>query len=220
MNEFIINAIPKEVEIDEDKITEIETKISESLELTEEEINYFLSYLMYITRIKLDSDYKNATYTNACNKAQCMLHHYLESLGITNFICVTDKAITPGVIRHFFTTVYLNNKLYLLDPTYRQFFEKERCSKNKDVPGNFITDISSCTALLENGYIELTEDTAKMYGDSFMKTKESARNLEINGPIYLKAFIKNTAPLIRTKEELEQEDLLLTSRIKTEQKSK
>ena len=63
--------------------------------------------------------------------------------------------------------------------------------------------------LLASGYIELTLENAKIYGDLFYKTKVGSINyfnakLEMAGSIYIKGFKKSEARLTYSEELLEE----------------
>ncbi|MFA6378517.1 MAG: methyltransferase domain-containing protein, partial [Candidatus Omnitrophota bacterium] len=77
-----------------------------------------------------------------------------------------------GDYRHSFLVVSLNNKDYLVDTTFIQFFDS-RNQGGMGIPGEIINKIADetknnwkdlATKLLQDGYIELTDDVADMYG--------------------------------------------------------
>lgn len=109
---------------------------------------------------------------------------------------------------HYFGTVtipVINNnqvieKVYLLDLTYLQFFSTVRCnegmydayeengfSKSSPDPGYFLTseeEKAFAKELVEKGYIELTDETAKMYAKGFRKSSLSKEEKDKELPEY------------------------------------
>ena len=141
--------------------------------------------------------------------------------------CATHNVITNGVDGHSFTVVSLNvegeERNFLLDPTYIQFFQKEKCQKsayfvspmmpNRSLltpdAGYFIKeeDKDATEFLLKYGYIELTPEYARTYGDSFLNTKAGAdpNNLtfqSIPGKIYINSFLTGKEKLSKSEAEL------------------
>ena len=114
-------------------------------------------------------------------------------------------------------------RIYLLDATYIQFFYEDSCtyqsyyvsSLSPDTilltpdPGYFVRNSQKPMAqfLLDHGYSLLTPEVARMYGDSFLNTKQgvSKSNLKyqsIPGEVYINSFTKPNCTLSKTKEEL------------------
>ncbi len=114
---------------------------------------------------------------------------------------------------------------FLLDPTFRQFCLKENCNRNMywnqekiqkghvaPHPGYFLSkqyleekgedshkiEMSRYVAdvLINRGFMELTEETAKIYGDAFAKSglREQFKeySLKRTGTEYINSFEKNT----------------------------
>lgn len=86
-------------------------------------------------------------------------------------------------------------KTYLIDTTYRQFFSTVRCNMGRyyleendldiettPAPGFFVKDKEFAKELMGNGYIELTEETAKKYGEPFYLSslKLGEKNSRVN----------------------------------------
>lgn len=122
---------------------------------------------------------------------------------------------------------------YLLDPTFRQFCLKENCNEsiyydkeknNKGYvaphPAYFLTEeylrskgesidkIQNskyvAEVLISRGYMELTEETAKIYGDAFAKAgiREQFKDTKLNmtGRDYIKEFANNRMELLPNSE--------------------
>jgi len=223
---YIINFNPYiNNNIDIEYLSTIETKILNNESITNKELIYFLNTIIYLTRLKLNNNLDN--FDNKCDLAQSILYYYFKNLNCNIHPSMTQNVITNNIIGHSFLTLELNvdNKLkyYLLDPTYIQFFKTDKCrTENYYIspnypdyilltpnPGFFIHQNMKEQAkkLLDNGYIELTEEIAKMYGDSFYNTKTGTnpKNLtfmSIPGEIYINSFLKGKEPLSKTEEEL------------------
>ncbi len=220
---YIIESNPNKIEINYDLIAIIENKLEENIPLTQEESNYFLDYLIYATRSKLTNDLDNYSFEWKCDTAISIIGNYLNSLNVPYNVCDTQKVITQGITGHTFMIVKLNTENgitnYLVDPTYRQFFIKDNCTKDKYVlingtyiitpsPGYFIKekDKSIIKTFLQKGYSILDNNIARIYGDSFYNTKigryDKTYN-SINGNIYLNSFLKGSSTLSKTEYELQ-----------------
>lgn len=228
---YIINFNPYTTNnIDIYYLSNIENKIKNKESLSAEETNDLLNIIIYLTRQKINSNLDN--YDNKCDLSQSILYYYFKNLNCNIYPSMTQNVITNNIVGHSFLTLELlvDNKIkyYLLDPTYIQFFKKDKCSidnyyispKYPDYilltpdPGFFIKDEMKEQAifLLNHGFIELTEETAKMYGDSFYNTKTGTNpnNLTFNsipGEIYINSFLKGKESLSKTKAELTNENL-------------
>lgn len=208
----------------------VENKIKNKESLTFEEVNNFLDVINYIVRVKINPNLDN--YDNKCDLAVSILYNYLKKLNCEVFSSSTQKSITNSIVGHSFLTLQLlvDGKIqnYLLDPTYIQFFKKDKCTLNNYYvssmynnivlltpdPGFFIKDEmkESAKFLLNHGYINLTEETASMYGDSFYNTKTGTSYSNITyqtipGDIYINSFMKDSEPVSKTEEELNNANL-------------
>lgn len=228
---FIINSTPKTVNIEQSVISELEEKVKSNVPLTEEEINLLLDYVCYETRCKFTNDFDNFSFKFKCDKAQAIISHYLQELNVLVNPCMTQNVITSSIEGHSFLIARFNvNGIvtpYLIDPTYRQFFTGENndyLTINNMIirtpqPGYFIKkeDEKEVIKLLTDGYHLLDENMARIYGDSFYNTKTGYTTKEyktMNGNIYMNSFLKGHEALSKTKEELENENLILKPQIK------
>lgn len=224
--EYTINFEPYEEEnIDIEYYSDIEKRLSNNESISQNEAEEYLRVLSYLVRKSINSNMDNYDYK--CDLAQSILCHYFNNVGCKYSACATHKAIVSGVVGHSFTTIKINvegeEKLFLLDPTYIQFFKKDKCQQSNYLtspvfpntvlvtpdPGYFIKDEDKepTEFLLKYGYIELTSEYARMYGDSFYNTKpgENLQNIEFRslpGSAYINAFSKNTEVLSKTETEL------------------
>lgn len=230
--EYIMDFNPIIAEdVNNDEMALIEGKIKQGKSLTEEEVINFLDTIIYITRKKINS--KMDDFSWKCDLAQSILCHYLNKIGCPNFPCMTQSAITNDIEGHSFVTIMLmvndEEKVFLLDPTYIQFFKKENCTKDKIFvspmypdkvllkphPGYYIKeeDKDMASYLLNHGHILLDEKAARMYGDSFYNTKTGVSPndpyITMSGNIYLRSFIKGKENLSKSEEELADSNLTI-----------
>ena len=112
----------------------------------------------------------------------------------------------------------IEEKTYLIDTTYRQFFTSIRCNEgryytkeentnkiaNPD-PGYFIEDISFAKELITNGYIELTKENSIKYGKPFYLSSLSMNKLNNKTNIdYYKNIITSTEKYTISRDEIEE----------------
>ena len=224
--DYIVDFYPyKEHSARNDYYADIEKRISKGESITQNEAENFLRRLSYEVRQSINPNMDNYDYK--CDLARSIFGYYFDKIGCKYSPCATHMAITNGVDGHSFTVVSLNvegeEKPYLLDPTYIQFFHKEKCQESAYFvspilpnsalltpdAGYFIKDedMDAANFLLRYGYIELTPEYARMYGDSFYNTD---RGLKLNpkekkslpGLMYLKSFKDGHEPLSTTHEKL------------------
>ena len=187
MNKIINFDINEKID-DDYKIYQVEEQCRNGVPLNSNDIEILLTHLSYLVR-KYLADYSGVdiseySYSYKCDLAQSMICYYLKELGIKVNPVNTNEVIN-GVCGHSFVVANFNTtvgeKAYLLDPTYIQFFSKENCDSSKFIvidgivcaspdPGFFVVQSNRedmIIPLLENGFIELKEEVAKVYGDSF-----------------------------------------------------
>lgn len=193
--------------------------------ITIEEANILLTWIVNRTWNNLSYfgiDISRNSLNGFCEIAQLSSLYPLENLGLK----VTKNQAEDSFdynFHHAFGTVEIpinengivTNCLFLIDPTYKQFFTAVRCNHGRYYakeentglitapdPGYFMNDIHEkeiSEKLISNGYIELTEQVAKVYGSGFEKssiTLENYNNHNIissnNGAYYI-SRIKNTS---------------------------
>lgn len=198
--------------------------------LTEEEIKILLDYSAENARKSFENlgiNVKTNSLNGLCELGQALTIMPLENLGIE----VTKNSATACFnypFNHVFGTVtfpYQDNgrvidKTYLIDSTYRQFFSTMRCNEGRYYteeentnlkvapdPGYFITDIDFAKTLMKDGYIELTKDNAKKYGEAFYKASIPLKELykldtKDNKDYYSLILLDNADYIVR-KSELE-----------------
>lgn len=220
---------------DKELISKIEYLVKNNIPLNEQTIEVLLDHLSYIVRKRIaefeEKDLNNYLFEYKCDLAQSMICYYLQELGL-KVNPVNTNEVLSGTTGHSFALTKINTtegeKEYLIDPTYIQFFSKEGCSSKKYViinnqicispdPGYFIIkngQENRIMPLLNKGHIEFTEEIAKIYGDSFFQTKTGGTLEQVkyntgSGSMYLKWFNSYTSKLSKTKEELEELNLLI-----------
>ena len=235
--------------VDLDIINSIEEKCFKGESLSQNELDYYLNYVIYQTReilaLNKNKELNAYSFDFMCDTAQSIIARYFDKLNITYKPVETGKAITDDILGHSFLladfTVDGENKTYILDPTYNQFFDVNKCSENNfkvingivvQTPdlGYFALRSDEKTQnvvknLIRSGYIELTESNAKIYGDLFYKTKVGNINyfntkLEMSGSVYIKSFKKSEARLTYTDEYLEEMGMSLDPIYKNNLKTK
>lgn len=219
--------------VDLDIISDIESKCFNMNALTQNELDYYLNYVVYQTRMllsqKKNKNINDYSFDFMCDTAQSIIARYFEKLNIVYNPVQTQKAIADDVIGHSFLVADFvvgdEVKSYIIDPTYNQFFDANRCMENnfKVIKGIVLTtpDLgyfalksdkrvqNKVKNLLASGYMELTLENAKIYGDLFYKTKKGNINyfnssLEMPGFVYVKAFKKTSERLTYSNENLEE----------------
>ena len=80
---------------------------------------------------------------------------------------------------HAFNIITINDKKYIVDLTYRQFFLSDKsslerigvCSLFNTLPGKFMTlnefRMETASKILKDGYVEMTDENMKNYFDGF-----------------------------------------------------
>ena len=161
------------------------------------DINNFIEYLVFEGRKYLiyehypifknnkeDINLNLFNFTNCCKESSLYIKKICDDNNIKNYlICIypgyTDiYNLYNGYGFHYINLVYYNNKYYLIDLTYSQFFYKNRSSLerigivNLTGPnvGRFMllnNNIDIANKILKDGYIELDENIFKSYLDAF-----------------------------------------------------
>ncbi len=163
-----------------------------------EEANLILNSDIQNARVglaKKSVDFFNNSLGGCCGLSQAATVMPLLELGIKTTI--NNVGLLPdGLYRHAFATCILpikdgqkvEEKQFLLDATYRQFFLAIDCNKGNFYDGDYRfkdktnphagyyvcktkEGILFAKELLTKGYIELTLDNAKIYGDGFAMEK-------------------------------------------------
>ena len=191
---FLFEAEPYNIDIDVRDIAAIEDFYEHNGYLPENCINDLLNWIIYRTRKNICTGVESPLYSSfvgRCSKAQVYFDAILNKLKFENISfnigdvigtnkfhavsCVQIPSVKNGEI---------TNKLFLLDPTFRQFclieenrferyYEEPRwaVAMSTPHPGYFLNLTEKgrqfATDLIHFGYFEITEDTLKTYFDAF-----------------------------------------------------
>ena len=211
---FTINTNISIKESDLTQITRLKSKLLNKEKLSESEITSLLEYVVSTTRKELmlsdpNIDIRTSPLTNKCDTASGIASQLPEELGIDTRYLKTQKVISDSVSGHDFLVANIQNDPYLIDLTYRQFFLKEQCQKERFRSQNGLTYLSPdpgyyyevnpehqivAKTIIENGYIKLDESVAKIYCDSFYITRRGyitdfSNTSNISGSVYLSSLI-------------------------------
>lgn len=212
--EYIMNSECNNVD-DIDSVKNIENKVLNSEVTSREEIETLLKHVILETR-KLVTDDINESYINKCDMCQSIMSNYLDRIGIMNYPNMTQHSISDYIVGHSFVVATFKvedeDVNYLLDPTYKQFLIRDNCLPTKEInlkrmrilspdPGFYISlaDKTLIEEFVYNGFMELTDYNAKVYGDSFYKTKinipSGFKLYGMAGNIYINSFLKGRESL-------------------------
>ena len=157
--------------------------------ITLEEADTLLKWSVENTRKMLNKivfNIEKVSLNGQCELAQALSLLPFENIGL--YVTKNRASLSFGYPNnHAFGSVIIPieedgkilEKLYLIDVTYRQFFSTVRCNEGKyydkhedgfDIspdPGYFVEDKEFAKELMGKGYIELTGETAKKYGEPF-----------------------------------------------------
>ncbi|MCI8397339.1 MAG: hypothetical protein HFJ52_06965 [Clostridia bacterium] len=178
-------------------IANIEQKLREILEkknidsnyntgLTEHEVQLLLEWIINQARRILAKSFgatniDDLDLQGLCKAAQTVIHKILINIGL-NSKCLTLSNILDNYDGEDHKINILDfpmlggiSKTYLLDITYKQFLAEDYTPQviqywNRDLGKKKIL-----TALLKNGFLELTVENSKVYADSFWFTSQMTR---------------------------------------------
>ncbi|MEG2457950.1 MAG: hypothetical protein RSB41_03575 [Bacilli bacterium] len=182
-------------------IKEIEKKIIDKEYVSDNEINLFLHYIVN----EVDNIISKDTYEFSCDLVQGLIGRYLNNLGVISHPCITTSAIGPSVVGHSFIVASINNKLYLIDPSYRQFYFLDKTYEELYIkrlriksfsPYHYALELNKdiIEDFLSNGFMPLNADTAYVYGNSFVKTTTNVLDdypfTNVNGEVFINSFLK------------------------------
>lgn len=197
---------------------EIINKIHNNILLTDEEIHLFIEYVV----VKVNEIINDESMTNKCDLAQGLIGRYLTKLNISYSACLTNSSIMPDVIGHSFITMTYNGQTYLIDPAFRQFKVNNREYRDLYINNSRCLSISPYETgikinkkvieeLVSKGYLKLTNEIAKVYGDTFYHTltgiSPDYQFMDIPGDVYLNSFLKGHERLRKYDEYQEINDI-------------
>lgn len=202
---YIIDSVPKLYNISEEEIYNIKSK----KELTSKDEEILLRF--YITRSRklleklLKVDITEDPLINRCDISQRITGNILEKNGFKVKPVTTQSLLGSEVVGHSFLLVTINNNDYMVDTDYRQFFTEEGCNienaifyknmlvKTPDL-GFYVkhldsVDESTANKIIQDGYIKLTEKTAKDYLDPFYHCRPGKQTLiKVAGYAYVNSL--------------------------------
>lgn len=226
---YIINEEPARFVINKDELNNAINHLEEGNGLTLEEIKTLLQASVLNARnnfANLGIDIKTNSLNGFCELGQALTLMPLEDLGLK----VTKNSAKESFaypFNHAFGTVTfpyqgangVEEKTYLIDSTYRQFFTTNRCNEGRyhqeeentglkvaPDPGYFVEDETFARNLMRNGYVPLTKENATKYGEAFYKASiplEKCGKLNNSNIDYYLNIINNNEDYKVDKEELE-----------------
>ena len=125
------------------------------------------------------------SFTNDCYDASCIVQEICDDNSIKSYMIEINPGFTDkynlcnGNCFHYFNIININNKYYLIDCTYRQFFKTKGNFLEKIGilntpgchPGTFMLMNEErkrvANKILKDGWIELDDKTLKTYLDGF-----------------------------------------------------
>ena len=204
---YIIESKPEIFDVDEDAVREAWGHLMSVKDngggISEEEANILLDWSVQKARTILDRSSRHGgimmdSLTGACGYAQMLTLIAFYKAGIKTTVNNASYFMERGG-RHAFGTVtfpiekngVVENKQYLVDASYRQFFTTERCNFGRYYsvrnPGNvgpdagyymlkYLDGREVATEILKKGHIELTPEVLKKYAFSFMAERLNINN--------------------------------------------
>lgn len=187
--------------------------------LEKEEIEALLDWSVQNTRKEwrhLGLDVQTNSLNGLCEMGQALSLLPFENLGLVVTKNQAEDCFSYP-LHHCFGTVTFPKKetptdsvattTYLIDTTYRQFFTTVRCNagrydtleENKKIPaapdpGYFIEDEQFARELLKKGYILLTEENARKYGEAFERAgRLSKEEIEASHKDYLQSILTHSS---------------------------
>ena len=192
--DFLFDAQPYNEDIDIKEIAAIQVFLEKHGYIPEAYIPKFLNWLVYSARMNVSNpldDVMESSFAGKCAVAQSFFDQILEKFGLDKMTFNVGGVLGTDPI-HALTCVQIptmvngqeTNKLFMLDPTFRQFciseenrYERYNEEKRWGVrmatphPGYFfnLTDEGRNFAqgLIHYGYFEINEDSLKTYFDPF-----------------------------------------------------
>lgn len=89
---YILDSIPNKINIDYEYISILEDKIINNIQLSIDETEYFLNYLVYSTRLKFTDNIDDYSFEYKCDTAISIIGNYLNSLNVEYKVNDTNKA--------------------------------------------------------------------------------------------------------------------------------
>lgn len=228
-----------------------ESNGSTSIGIREQEAISLLEWTVQNARIGLakseNEDIADESLLGTCGLGQGITGTTLKNMGLSPYIINACPTLAKNGFNHAYVVVdipiqqneSIQNKSYLIDTTVRQFFLRDEITNSyrtyiKDkkfgnrvapLPGYWMLKMENgekiASKLLSDGFIELTEENAKIYGDSFKlaekirkRPTKVPRKSELYTGIQGKQYIANIKRN-QMQEEIDYDDDELEINIKT-----
>ncbi len=168
----------------------------------------------------INLDMKNNPLSFKCDLIRDHMLEKFNLLDINATALETQNILDADVSGHSILIIDFDDELYLIDPSYSQFFLKENCNEDKYFinhekqmvlispdPGYYYIknkdNLHIAKKILENGYIKLNKNSVKVYFDSFYKLRRGysgylqlyENNIELSGQTYLNSILKQKEKL-------------------------
>lgn len=172
--------------------------------ITEQEAEEILKWTVQNARNELakKGDIQKESLLGFCGLGQAITAQTLRNMGLNPNVCNVKPTIGENLGRHAFVSINIpiktqekvEEKMYLVDTTFKQFFLRDEVTNSrgefiKDKKfGNKVAPIAGywllrmqggkelAEEILSKGYVELTEENAKLYGDSFRLEEKERKN--------------------------------------------
>ena len=212
--DFLFESKPYNQDIDIKEIAAIQVFYENNGYIPDTYISKFLNWLTYAARMNISAPFEDimeSSMAGKCAVAQTFFDQILDKMGFTRMTFNVGDVVGTDSI-HALTCVQIptrvngvmTNKLFMLDPTFRQFctceenrFEryyeepKWNIRMSTPHPGYFFNLTNEgrefANNLIHYGYFEVDDDSLKQYFDPFVlfvTPKESYKNCDDIGKIH------------------------------------
>ncbi len=232
---FIIESKPEFYELDEKEVSDAWNHLLEVLDngggISKEEADLLLKWSIEKARNVLGRSrgLMNNSLTGACGYSQMLTLAAFLKAGVKTTLNNTSYFVKNGP-RHAFGTITLpietngivEEKQFLLDATYRQFFTTLRCNEGRYYSArllgstgpdsgyymiNYLDGKKIATEILKKGYIELTPEVLTKYASSFIAERLNITNKDNIYEIYKNIKYEDLLRVLNEKqEELEYDE--------------
>lgn len=190
-------------ELQKDYVKESIKKLTNEDDIMNEAINIVRNIIfkkMLIEKPYDEKEFDDINMQNKCLKTSTYVNYIFNLLGLKSKIIKLDPAFSPSINLyggsgyHFFNEVTIEDKNYIVDCSYSQFFTmfynnllKLNLGIDGCLPGIFMLQdkkrLKMAKSLLTNGYIEANEQNIKNYFDGFAISYRNAAYYENLGYI-------------------------------------
>lgn len=219
------------INVDNIEIEELQRLTKQlSNDLKKEELEILIQGIINLIRKEyqeiINKDLNAEMFTNKCDLFQAITYYIFRKLEFKVTPLQTQRIISNDVTGHSLIMIEYHNFKYLIDLTYKQFFEMNGCKKENYIinydkglillaplPGYYYLNnpqnVIIAKELIEKGYMEASEENLKIYFDSFYLTKRGKligggllTKSNISGSVYLNACMNCQDEIHYTEEDL------------------